>query len=111
MVEHAGQEKGSSDEILCAVGRVANLKRATAWKSSASATRVVETNEYLETIYPNIFACGDAAGPTSSPHRGAHGMVLRSQCAVRAPQEIRGRLFRGAVGHVHRPGGGACRFE
>ncbi len=34
--------------------------------------KVVETNEYLETIYPNIYAAGDVAGPYQFTHVGAH---------------------------------------
>jgi pyruvate/2-oxoglutarate dehydrogenase complex dihydrolipoamide dehydrogenase (E3) component len=33
---------------------------------------VVETNEYLETLYPNIFAAGDVAGPYQFTHVAAH---------------------------------------
>ena len=32
----------------------------------------MEVNEYLETIYPNIFACGDVAGPYQFTHTAAH---------------------------------------
>ncbi len=35
-------------------------------------SRVVETNEYLETIYPNILAAGDVAGPYQFTHTAAH---------------------------------------
>src|SRR5471030_1916179 len=34
--------------------------------------RTVETNEYLQTLYPNIFACGDVAGPYQFTHTAAH---------------------------------------
>jgi pyruvate/2-oxoglutarate dehydrogenase complex dihydrolipoamide dehydrogenase (E3) component len=34
--------------------------------------RTVETNEYLQTIYPNIYACGDVAGPYQFTHTAAH---------------------------------------
>jgi len=34
--------------------------------------RTVETNEYLQTLYPNIYACGDVAGPYQFTHVGAH---------------------------------------
>jgi len=34
--------------------------------------RTVETNEYLQTRYPNITACGDVAGPYQFTHVGAH---------------------------------------
>jgi pyruvate/2-oxoglutarate dehydrogenase complex dihydrolipoamide dehydrogenase (E3) component len=32
----------------------------------------VQTDEYLQTIYPNIFACGDVAGPFQFTHTAAH---------------------------------------
>ncbi len=73
VVEHNGQDKRIAfDEILCAVGRVANLKGFGLEELGIPATRVVETNEYLETIYPNIFACGDVAGPYQFTHTAAH---------------------------------------
>jgi pyruvate/2-oxoglutarate dehydrogenase complex dihydrolipoamide dehydrogenase (E3) component len=34
--------------------------------------RTVTTNEYLETIYPNIYAAGDVAGPYQFTHAAAH---------------------------------------
>ena len=34
--------------------------------------RTVETNEFLETVYPNIYACGDVAGPFQFTHTAAH---------------------------------------
>jgi pyruvate/2-oxoglutarate dehydrogenase complex dihydrolipoamide dehydrogenase (E3) component len=36
------------------------------------ARRTVQTNEYLETIYPNILAAGDVAGPYQFTHVAAH---------------------------------------
>ena len=34
--------------------------------------RTVDTNEYLQTIYPNIYAAGDVAGPYQLTHVAAH---------------------------------------
>jgi pyruvate/2-oxoglutarate dehydrogenase complex dihydrolipoamide dehydrogenase (E3) component len=34
--------------------------------------RTVETNEFLQTLYPNIFACGDVAGPYQFTHTASH---------------------------------------
>jgi pyruvate/2-oxoglutarate dehydrogenase complex dihydrolipoamide dehydrogenase (E3) component/uncharacterized membrane protein YdjX (TVP38/TMEM64 family) len=60
------------DEILCAVGRIANTTGFGLEELGIPAKRVVETNDYLETIYPNIFACGDVAGPYQFTHTAAH---------------------------------------
>ena len=73
IVENEGSEKRIAfDEILCAVGRIANTTGYGLEELGIPATRVVETNEYLETIYPNIFACGDVAGPYQFTHTAAH---------------------------------------
>ncbi len=73
VVEHEGQDKRIAfDEILCAVGRIANTTGFGLEELGIPAKRVVETNEYLETIYPNIFACGDVAGPYQFTHTAAH---------------------------------------
>ena len=82
VVEHAGADKRIAfDEILCAVGRVANLKGYGLEELGIPAQRVVEVNEYLETLYPNIFACGDVAGPYQFTHTAAH---MAWYCAVNA---------------------------
>ncbi len=73
VVEHAGADKRIPfDEILCAVGRIANTTGYGLEELGIPAKRVVEVNEYLETIYPNIFACGDVAGPYQFTHTAAH---------------------------------------
>ena len=82
VVENNGAEKRIAfDEILCAVGRVANLKGYGLEALGIPAQRVVEVNGYLETIYPNIFACGDVAGPYQFTHTAAH---MAWYCAVNA---------------------------
>jgi pyruvate/2-oxoglutarate dehydrogenase complex dihydrolipoamide dehydrogenase (E3) component len=44
-----------------------------AWKNWASRpAKTVETNEYLQTLYPNIYASGDVAGPFQFTHVAAH---------------------------------------
>ncbi len=73
VVEHEGKEKHIAfDEILCAVGRIANTTGYGLEELGIPAGKVVETNEYLETLYPNIFACGDVAGPYQFTHTAAH---------------------------------------
>jgi pyruvate/2-oxoglutarate dehydrogenase complex dihydrolipoamide dehydrogenase (E3) component/uncharacterized membrane protein YdjX (TVP38/TMEM64 family) len=73
--EHGGQEvRIPFDELLCAVGRVPNTAGYGLEELGIGVTpaRTVETNEYLETLYPNIYACGDVAGPYQFTHTAAH---------------------------------------
>ena len=73
VVEHAGVEKRIPfDQLLCAVGRVARLTGYGLEDLGIPTNRTVETNEYLQTIYPNIYAAGDVAGPFQFTHTAAH---------------------------------------
>lgn len=74
-VQHAGEtEAVSFDFLLVAVGRTARTKgfglETLGIPLTASGT--VAVNEYLETKYPNIYACGDVAGPFQFTHVAAH---------------------------------------
>jgi pyruvate/2-oxoglutarate dehydrogenase complex dihydrolipoamide dehydrogenase (E3) component len=62
------------DRLLCAVGRVANTAGYGLEELGIplSRARTVETNEYLQTLYPNIYACGDVAGPYQFTHTASH---------------------------------------
>ncbi|MDC9531902.1 FAD-dependent oxidoreductase [Pseudoalteromonas sp. Angola-7] len=60
------------DELLCAVGRSARLKGYGLEEPGIETNRTVVTNEYLETLYPNIFAAGDIVGPYQFTHVAAH---------------------------------------
>jgi pyruvate/2-oxoglutarate dehydrogenase complex dihydrolipoamide dehydrogenase (E3) component/uncharacterized membrane protein YdjX (TVP38/TMEM64 family) len=73
--EHQGTEKQIPfDALLCAVGRVARTKGFGLEELGIGLTkaRTIETNEFLQTVYPNIYACGDVAGPYQFTHVGAH---------------------------------------
>ena len=73
VVEHDKQEhRIEFDALLCAVGRVARLTGYGLEELGIPAQRTVQTNEYLETLYPNIFAAGDVAGPYQFTHVAAH---------------------------------------
>ena len=75
IAEHEGRDvKIPFDEVLCALGRTPNITGYGLEEMGipASKTRTVETNEYLETLYPNIYACGDVAGPYQFTHTAAH---------------------------------------
>ena len=73
VVESSGQtQRIEFDVLLCAVGRVARLEGFGLEELGIPTGRTIETNEYLETIYPNIFAAGDVAGPYQFTHTAAH---------------------------------------
>lgn len=62
------------DALLCAVGRVANTAGYGLEELGIPLTRArtIEVNEYMQTLYPNIYACGDVAGPYQFTHTAAH---------------------------------------
>ena len=73
--EHKGKEvRIPFDELLCAVGRIASTRgyglEELGIDPDPSCT--IETNEYLQTRYPNIYACGDVAGPYHFTHTASH---------------------------------------
>ena len=73
VVAQAGVERRIGfDKLLCAVGRKARLSGFGLEELGIPTGRTIETNEYLETIYPNILAAGDVAGPYQFTHVGAH---------------------------------------
>jgi pyruvate/2-oxoglutarate dehydrogenase complex dihydrolipoamide dehydrogenase (E3) component len=73
VVEAAGGTRRIEfDQLLCAVGRVARLKGFGLEELGIPVGRTVETNEYLQTLYPNILAAGDVAGPYQFTHTAAH---------------------------------------
>ncbi len=69
-----GEVRIEFDAVLVAVGRA---PRVTGYGIEElgiplTKTRTVQTNEYLQTIYPNIYACGDVAGPYQFTHTASH---------------------------------------
>ncbi|MFT4573858.1 MAG: pyruvate/2-oxoglutarate dehydrogenase complex dihydrolipoamide dehydrogenase (E3) component [Marinomonas primoryensis] len=60
------------DTLLCAVGRQARLEGYGLENLGVETKRTIVTNDYLETLYPNIFAVGDVAGPYQFTHVAAH---------------------------------------
>ena len=70
---HAGADvRIPFDALLVAVGRAANLKGYGLEELGISASRTIETNAFLQTKYPNIYAAGDVAGPFQFTHTAAH---------------------------------------
>ncbi len=60
------------DAVLVAVGRAANLTGFGLEELGIPTARTVDTNEFLQTNYPNIYAAGDVVGPFQFTHTAAH---------------------------------------
>ena len=73
IVEHEGiEQRIEFDALICAVGRVARLSGYGLEALGIETNRTVIANEYMETLYPNIFAAGDVAGPYQFTHTASH---------------------------------------
>jgi pyruvate/2-oxoglutarate dehydrogenase complex dihydrolipoamide dehydrogenase (E3) component/uncharacterized membrane protein YdjX (TVP38/TMEM64 family) len=75
IAEHNGQDvRVPFDALIVAVGRTPNVAGYGLEELGIplNKNKTVETNDYLETIYPNIFAVGDVAGPYQFTHVAAH---------------------------------------
>ena len=75
IVKHGQEELPIAfDQLLCAVGR---SPRVTGFGLEAlgmalSPQKTIQTNAFLQTTYPNIYAVGDVAGPYQLTHMAAH---------------------------------------
>jgi len=75
IAEHDGKEiKIAFDEVLLAIGRVANISGYGVEEMGIelSPRKTIAINAFQETNYPNIYACGDVAGPYQFTHTAAH---------------------------------------
>ena len=73
VVEHEGEELSLAfDQILVAVGRSARLTGYGLEELGVRTGRVIATNDYLQTNFPNIYACGDCVGPYQFTHAAGH---------------------------------------
>jgi pyruvate/2-oxoglutarate dehydrogenase complex dihydrolipoamide dehydrogenase (E3) component len=88
LCEHEGKGVGVEfDALLCAVGRVPNTAGYGLEELGIplGKGRTVETNAYLQTLYPNIYACGDVAGPYQFTHTASHQAWYAALNALFAP--------------------------
>ena len=70
---HHDEEKAIEyDQVLCALGRSARLDGYGLDTLGIESDRTVNTNEFLETKYPNILAAGDIVGPYQFTHVASH---------------------------------------
>ena len=62
------------DQLLCAVGRSPRVTGYGLEELGIALTprKTIETNSFLQTLYPNIYAVGDVAGPFQFTHTAAH---------------------------------------
>ena len=73
IAEHQGHDvRIPFDAVLVAVGRVANLTGFGLEEMGITVGKTVDTNEFLQTRFPNIYAAGDVAGPFQFTHTAAH---------------------------------------
>ena len=75
ITEHQGQEvRIPFDQVLLALGRVANTEGYGLEELGVelSPGKTIAVNDFMASNYPNIFACGDVAGPYQFTHVAAH---------------------------------------
>ncbi|QID18260.1 FAD-dependent oxidoreductase [Nitrogeniibacter mangrovi] len=66
------EERIAFDAVIVAVGRAANLTGFGLEDLGIPTAKTVDTNAFLQTLYPNIYAAGDVAGPYQFTHTAAH---------------------------------------
>ncbi|MBC7729147.1 MAG: FAD-dependent oxidoreductase [Microbacteriaceae bacterium] len=73
VASHPGGELAIAfDAVLVAVGRVANVQGYGLQELGVATGSTIETNGFLQTNFPNIYAAGDVAGPYQFTHVAAH---------------------------------------
>ena len=75
LAEHQGQEvRIGFDQVLLAIGRAANVTGYGIEEMgiALSPHKTIAINDFQETNYPNIYACGDVAGPYQFTHTATH---------------------------------------
>jgi pyruvate/2-oxoglutarate dehydrogenase complex dihydrolipoamide dehydrogenase (E3) component len=93
IVSQNGAEQALSfDVLLCATGRKARVSGFGLEELGIPLAKAgtIEVNDFLQTRYPNIYACGDVAGPFQFTHTAAHQAWY---AAVNA-------LFAGLIGNL-----------
>jgi len=60
------------DKVLIALGRQPNISGFGLEELGVQNNKTVSTNELLQTNFPNIYACGDVAGPYQLTHVASH---------------------------------------
>ena len=98
--EHQGETvRVAFDRVLLAIGRKANTEGFGLEEIGVALTPQgsVEVNEYLQTSLPNVFACGDVAGPYQFTHMASY------QAWFAALNAIAGGIWRSRVNYSFVP--------
>lgn len=85
--QEAETVKVEFDQVLIALGRRANVSGFGLEELDVKLTErgTIEADEFLRTNYPNIYACGDVAGPYQFTHTAAHQAWYASVNALFSP--------------------------
>jgi len=86
--EHQGKEvRFGFDKILLALGRKANIEGFGLEELGIKINQrgTIDANELMQTNYPNIYVCGDAAGPFQFTHVASHQAWYAAVNALFAP--------------------------
>ncbi len=85
-----GLQRIAFDVVLLALGRKANVSGFGLAELGVNVTPsgTLETDEFLRTRIPNIYACGDVAGPYQFTHAAAHQAWYCAVNALFAPLKI-----------------------
>ena len=98
------------DEILIALGRVPNIKGFGLEEMGVELARGhhIETNEFLQTNFPNIFCSGDVHGRFQFTHTAAHEAWYSSVNALFGKFK---KFFRKRYTHARRSRYRRSRFQ
>ena len=83
--EHNGQTvRVEFDKVLLAIGRKANVEGfgLEALNMPLTPQGTIDVNESMQTAYPNIYACGDVAGPYQFTHMASFQAFFASVNAM-----------------------------
>ena len=71
---NGGEIRVEFDRLLAAIGRKANVADYGLEELGIETTKqgTIKVNDYLQTNYSNIYACGDVAGPYQFTHTASH---------------------------------------
>lgn len=73
IAEHNDKEVAIAfDKVLIALGRQPNISGFGLEELGVQTNKTVGTNQLLQTNFPNIYACGDVAGPYQFTHVASH---------------------------------------